>query len=77
VTWRTNRNISDKEPERYLAERRTEEDPGEDAIRSRLASHLIPYEQMVAGNYDEFLTARAEMVEAAMKKLCSTEDGKK
>lgn len=77
VTWRTNRNISDKEPERYLAERRTEEDPGEDAIRSRLASHLIPYEQMVAGNYDEFLTARAKMVEAAMKKLCSTGDGKK
>jgi hypothetical protein len=77
VTWRTNRTISDKEPERYLAERRTAEDPGESEIRERLATHLIPYEQMVAGNYEEFLNERAKLVEAAMKKLCSTEDGKK
>ena len=33
VTWRTNRSISDKEPERYLAERRTDQDPGEDEIK--------------------------------------------
>jgi hypothetical protein len=77
VTWRTNRTISDKEPERYLAERRTDEDPNESEIRDRLATHLIPYKQMVAGDYGEFLTARAMLVEAAMKKLCATQDGNK
>ncbi len=70
VTWRTNRTISDKEPERYLAERKTTEDPEETEIRARLESHLIPYDAMVTGNYQSFLTMRAEIVEAAMKKLC-------
>jgi hypothetical protein len=77
VTWRTNRTISDKEPERYLAERRTADDPSDEEIRERLASHLIPFDQMIAGNYEEFLLARAKMIEAAMKKLCIFEDGNK
>lgn len=75
VTWRTNRNISDKDPERYLAERRTAEDPGENEIRARLASHLIPYEEMVAGDYEAFLVRRAELITAAMRKLCSGHGG--
>jgi hypothetical protein len=41
VTWQTNRNISAKEPERYLAERRDGTDLGEVEIRARLATHLI------------------------------------
>lgn len=77
VTWRTNRNISAKDPERYLAERRTPEDPGEKEIRARLATHLIPYDEMVAGDYEAFLAARAKLVESAMKKLCNVEDGSK
>lgn len=77
MTWRTNRSISDREPERYLAERRTDQDPGENEIRNRLATHLIPYEQMVAADYDEFIVRRAKMIEHAMKKLCATEDGHK
>src|SRR5690606_32054852 len=64
VTWRTNRNMSDKEPERYLAERRTPDDPTDEEIRSRLESHLIPMEEMVSGDYDAFLDRRAELVEA-------------
>lgn len=71
VTWRTNRNISAKEPERYLAERRLEDDPEEQQIRERLASHLIPYEEMVAGDYQTFLARRAEQVHEAMLRLCA------
>lgn len=71
VTWRTNRNISDKEPERYLAERLQGTDLGEAEIRARLESHLIPYDAMVAGDYDAFLTARAERVHTAMLKACA------
>lgn len=73
VTWRTNRNILDKEPERYLAERREGANLGEAEVRSRLSSHLIPYEEMIAGDYDTFLNKRAELVHAAMLKLCNGE----
>lgn len=72
VTWRTNRNISDKDPERYLAERRKGTELGESEVRSRLTSHLIPYDDMVKGDYDAFLAARAALVADAMKKLCTS-----
>jgi hypothetical protein len=71
VTWHTNRNISDKEPERYLAERRDGTDLGETEVAARLATHLIPYEEMVSGDYEAFLRKRAAMVHAAMTKLCT------
>jgi hypothetical protein len=72
VTWRTNRNISDKEPEHYLAERRDGSGLGEAEVKARLASHLIPYEEMVAGDYRSFLEMRASMVHTAMTKLCAS-----
>ncbi len=71
VTWRTNRTIADKKPERYLAERRDGgTELGETEVKSRLASHLIPYDEMVAGDYDKFLNTRATMIEKAMNDLC-------
>lgn len=72
VTWRTNRNISDKSPERYLAERREATDLGEAEVKARLATHLIPYDEMVSGNYPAFLKARADLIHAAMLELCSS-----
>jgi hypothetical protein len=72
VTWQTNRNISSKEPERYLAERREGTDLGEAEIRARLATHLVPYDEMVAGDYNAFLVKRASLVHAAMLQLCAT-----
>jgi len=73
VTWRTNRNISDKEPERYLAERRDGNELGEPELKARLASHLIPYDEMVAGDYQAFLEKRAAMIHSAMLKVCAGE----
>ena len=72
VTWHTNRNISAKEPERYLAERRDGTDLGENEIRARLATHLIPYDEMVSGDYQAFLAKRASLIHEAMIKLCAT-----
>jgi hypothetical protein len=66
VTWKTNRNISDKDPEKYLAERREGSSLGEAEVRTRLASHLIPFDELVAGDYEAFLTARADLVHNAM-----------
>lgn len=72
VTWRTNRNISDKDPERYLAERRDGTDLGEAEVKARLATHLIPYDEMIAGNYPAFLKARASLIQSAMAPLCAS-----
>ena len=72
VTWRTNRNIRDKEPERYLAERREGTGLGEAEVKARLASHLIPYDEMVKGDYEAFLVARAQMMHASMTSLCNS-----
>jgi hypothetical protein len=70
VTWQTNRNISDKEPERYLAERLEGTPLGEAEVRQRLSSHLIPYDEMVAGGYPTFLEKRASLIHEKMLKLC-------
>ena len=70
VTWQTNRNISDKEPERYLAERLEGTPLGEAEVRQRLSSHLIPYDEMVAGGYPAFLEERASLIHEKMLKLC-------
>ncbi len=51
ITWRTNRNISAKDPLTYLRERIDRADLGEEAIKGRLRSHLIPYEQLNVGGY--------------------------
>ena len=71
VSWRTNRTISSKEPERYLSERRLNDGPTVEEIKARLDTHLIPYDEMVSNDYDAFLEQRAETVRGEMIKLCS------
>lgn len=72
VTWQTNRNISDKTPEKYLAERRDGTGLGEQEIRARLQTHLVPFDEMIKNDYTAFLEKRASIVHDAMKVLCST-----
>lgn len=71
VTCHTNRTISDKKPERCLTERRAGTVLGEAEVRARLETHLIPYSEMVAGGYEEFLAKRAELIHGAMVTLCN------
>jgi hypothetical protein len=72
VTWRTNRNISDKTPERYLGERRDGNDLGDAEVKARLISHLIPFDEMIGGNYDAFLKERSRLIVETMIKLCTS-----
>lgn len=58
-TWNTNRNISAKEPLRYLRERTERSALGEDEIRSRLSKHLIPFDALAVGGYEQ-VTDKAE-----------------
>lgn len=75
VTWKTNRNISDKTPEKYLAERLEGSSLGEEEVRSRLASHLVPYDEMKTGNYDTFLLHRADAMFDLYAKTLHRRDG--
>ncbi|WP_057021143.1 GmrSD restriction endonuclease domain-containing protein [Bradyrhizobium pachyrhizi] len=51
ITWNTNRAISAKEPIKYLRERSERGALGEDSVRTRLRSHLIPYKALNVGGY--------------------------
>jgi len=72
VTWCTNRNISGKDPERYLGERRDGNGLGDAEVKARLASHLVPFDEMTGGDYSAFLKKRAAMIYDAMVELCAT-----
>jgi hypothetical protein len=72
VTWQTNRHIKDKTPERYLGERRDGTGLGEAEVRARLATHLIPFDEMLSNDYQAFLNKRASILFGAMTKLCTT-----
>ena len=85
VTWRTNRTISDKDPITYLKERADNCTLGEDEMKRRLRTHLIPYARLAVGydgipdderrgrvknDYDAFLSARAEVLAKAAHRVC-------
>lgn len=90
ITWRTNRKISNKDPIDYLKERAESNNLGEEDLDRRLLSHLIPEAEIKVGGYGElsgdqrsekvradyknFLTARAELIEPLMQKVCSGQE---
>jgi hypothetical protein len=66
ITWRTNRTISDKDPLKYLQERADNNVLGEEDLRRRLKTHLIPFGQLAVGNYD---TVPSESERSALVKF--------
>lgn len=83
VTWSTNRNISNKAPLQYLEERLAGAHLDASVVRSRLSSHLVPYEELAAAgpygpedgtrvvaDYEAFLVARAALVLPVLQDLC-------
>ena len=70
VTWRTNRKIAANSPKEYIEDRAAAANLGEDEVRHRLASHLIPYDQLIGGDYEAFLGARAELMLGHIRALC-------
>jgi hypothetical protein len=53
ITWRTNRKIAAKSPLRYLRERVDLAELGEQGLRDRLASHLVPYDELANAGWDD------------------------
>lgn len=73
ITWKTNRNISDKEPEHYITERLDGTGVDEGEVRQRIAKHIVPYDEMVSGDYDAFLQKRAQMIHTRMLEVCGAQ----
>jgi len=65
ITWRTNRKIAAKSPLRYLRERIDAATLGEAALRGRLASHLVPYDELAKAGWDNINDA--EVLKLAIK----------
>ena len=85
VTSTTNRKISDKDPLKYLKERAVNCDLGEDELKHRIRTHLIPFDALNVGyddktdeerraqvkiDYEFFLNSRAEIMEKAAIIAC-------
>ncbi|MEC9346264.1 MAG: DUF262 domain-containing protein [Pseudomonadota bacterium] len=71
ISAATNRNKSATPPSVYIDKRAKASNLGEETVRWRLATHLIPYAALVADDYEAFLDARADMVVADMTTLCN------
>ena len=77
ISWATNRRIGAKPPLVYLRERIDKSNLGEEEIRRRLESHLIPWDEFSSDNpdvphaYRRFLEARAELMVKALTDLCN------
>lgn len=77
ITWRTNRTISNKLPVQYLRERIEGSALGNDEIRSRLRTHLVPFEELQAADgaadiiaaYQHFIGVRARIVHKALARV--------
>lgn len=70
ISWATNRRVGAKSPREYVEQRTAAATLGEEVVRKRLQSHLIPYDALVAGNYQAFLGERAKLIHADMLRLC-------
>ena len=71
ISWRTNRNISAKNPSSYVSERMEASSLGNSEVERRLESHLIPVAQLMEDNYEDFLDERARLISQVAEKLCS------
>lgn len=82
ISWGTNRTISNKSPVTYLRDRVDRSHLGEDEVRRRVESHLVPYDLLASAgpytksdanrlraDYDAFLRVRAQLVAEAGARL--------
>lgn len=69
ITWRTNRKIAASTPREYIEARAEAAIQGIEEVRSRLASHMVPVDELMAGDYDAFIEARSNLIYDAMLKL--------
>lgn len=74
ISWKTNRKISAKSPKEYLKDRTRHLNIDDDIVRSRLKSHMIPYDLLIKNDFRAFLDGRAQLVLDAITELCNGHD---
>jgi hypothetical protein len=72
ISMPTNRSISDKGPQIYLSDRIDASNLGEQEVRKRVESHLIPFDAFMKNDYDAFISARASMMHKTIRNLFTT-----
>lgn len=70
VTWKTNRNLAAKAPSDYISERAASSTLGGEEVRRRVASHYVPYEELMSNDYEAFCEVRAKQLHELMVQLC-------
>lgn len=74
IDWQTNLNISAKPPQEYILEHARYFGISENMVRSRLKSHMIPYEALIRNDFEAFRHERAKLIFDAMSKLANGHD---
>ncbi len=69
ISWKTNRKIAAKTPKQYIDERAADANATQEEVRFRLESHLVPYDELINGDFETFIAARCEKIHASMEKL--------
>lgn len=70
ISWTTNRKVGAQKPSEYISNRAKAASLGEDVVKQRLESQLVPFDALISNDYDSFLLARAELLHTDMTKLC-------
>ena len=70
ISRRSNRKVSAARPLDYLSERAELSQLGEEEVRRRLATHSVSFDDLSAGNYEQFLEKRAKIAVHAIQELC-------
>ncbi len=71
ISWRSNRRVSAARPLDYLRERAGLSQLGEEEIRRRLATHSVSFDDLSAGDYEQFLEKRARIAANGIQELCN------
>jgi hypothetical protein len=66
ISWTTNRRVGAQKPSNYIEQRAKAANLGEIVVRQRLGSHAVPYDALIADDYEAFLVARAAQIHADM-----------
>lgn len=74
IDWQTNLKISAKSPKKYILEQAKFFGISENMVKSRLKSHMIPYETLINNDFTAFRRERARLILDAMSKLANGHD---
>ena len=74
IDWQTNRMIAAKSPKEYIREQAQLAGISINMVKSRLRSHMIPYNAVIKNDFKAFREERASLIHEAMQSLASGRD---